>query len=70
MIEVNPSGYENIPCLLEMEGVYQLGLKEIKLCQDLSAGPSFIVCTGIYLLTLHCCFSFIYNDTITSSFSP
>ena len=50
MIEVNPSGYENISCLLEMEGVYQLGLKEIKLCQDLSAGPSFIVCTGVCLL--------------------
>lgn len=36
-------GGSTVMCGLEMRGVLQLALQEIRTCQDMSAGPTFIV---------------------------
>ncbi len=37
---------------LELEGVFELVVKEIKLCQENSSGPAFVVCRKTRLLSI------------------
>ena len=37
------SGGIDLMCELELQGVLQLALREIQVCQDMSAGPTFVV---------------------------
>ena len=41
-------GGDRLLYLLELQGALQLALKEIKLCQRVSAGPTFVVSTCMY----------------------
>ena len=50
-MEGGVGGGSEVMCGLELRGLFQLALSEIRTCQDMSAGPTFIVSI---LPILHC----------------
>ena len=49
-------------CELELQGVLKLALREIQVCQDMSAGPTFVVC-GCTCLYVCVSTSYFLSDT-------
>ena len=50
-VSVKEGGESVVMCELELQGVLQLALWEIRACQELSAGPTFLV--SVPSLKLH-----------------
>lgn len=50
--ESSRNGGIPLMCELELQGVLQLALKEIQVCQDMSAGPTFVV--GGHMCSYEC----------------